>query len=225
MSAVTEYQLHCFGQSGNAYKAALTLALAGADWEPVFVDFFNGGTRTPEFRALNVMGEVPVLVHGDLRLTQSGVILDYLAAALPRRSRRGPRPSGARCCAGLLWDNHKLTAHIATLRFLMNFLPEEKRDPAVIDCLDGRARAALQGAGRPSRRTATGSPARPAHHRRPRPASATSTSPTSSASTWPSSPTSTAGATRIAALPGWKHPYDLMPGHPAARARLTETPP
>ena len=23
---------------------------------------------------------------------------------------------------------------------------------------------------------------------------------------------------RIAALPGWKHPYDLMPGHPSDRA-------
>ena len=31
-------QLHCFGESGNAYKAALALELAGLDWEPVFVD-------------------------------------------------------------------------------------------------------------------------------------------------------------------------------------------
>ena len=61
---MAEYRLHCFAQSGNSYKPALLLALAGADWEPAFVDFFNGGTRTPEYRAINAMGEAPVLEHG-----------------------------------------------------------------------------------------------------------------------------------------------------------------
>ena len=37
-----EYQLYCFAQSGNAYRAALMLNLIGADWKPVFVDFFKG---------------------------------------------------------------------------------------------------------------------------------------------------------------------------------------
>ena len=36
-----EYQLYCFAQSGNAYRAALMLNLIGADWQPVFVDFFG----------------------------------------------------------------------------------------------------------------------------------------------------------------------------------------
>ena len=45
-----EYQLYCFAQSGNAYRVALMLNLIGADWEPVFVDFFKGETRTPEYR-------------------------------------------------------------------------------------------------------------------------------------------------------------------------------
>jgi glutathione S-transferase len=78
---MSEYQLYCFAQSGNAYRAALMLNLIGADWEPVFVDFFaKGQPRTPEFRAnVNEMGEVPVLVHGAKKLSQSGVILTYLA--------------------------------------------------------------------------------------------------------------------------------------------------
>ena len=54
-------KLHCFGESGNAYKAALPLELSGLEWEPVYVDFFGGASRSPEFRALNVMGEAPVL--------------------------------------------------------------------------------------------------------------------------------------------------------------------
>jgi len=45
-----EYQLYCFAQSGNAYRAALMLNLIGADWQPVYVDFFKGGeTRTPKY--------------------------------------------------------------------------------------------------------------------------------------------------------------------------------
>ena len=65
---MADYTLYCFAQSGNAYKAALMLNLCGADWQPRFVDFFNGETRTPAYRAINEMGEVPVLEHGGRRL-------------------------------------------------------------------------------------------------------------------------------------------------------------
>jgi Glutathione S-transferase, N-terminal domain len=78
---MAEYQLYCFAQSGNAYRAALMLSVIGADWEPLFVDFFKAGVqRTAEYRDnINEMGEAPVLVHGTKKLSQSGVILTYLA--------------------------------------------------------------------------------------------------------------------------------------------------
>src|SRR5215470_7484241 len=81
MAATPEYQLYCFAQSGNAYRVALMLNLIGADWRPIYVDFFAGGEpRTPKFRTeINEMGEVPVLVHGARKLSQSGVCLTYLA--------------------------------------------------------------------------------------------------------------------------------------------------
>src|SRR5215469_12997777 len=80
MAAAPEYELYCFAQSGNAYRVALMLNLIGADWKPVWVDFFNGAARTPEFRSgVNEMGEVPVLVHGERKLSQSAVCLTYLA--------------------------------------------------------------------------------------------------------------------------------------------------
>jgi glutathione S-transferase len=195
---MAEYRLHCFAQSGNSYKPALLLTLAGADWEPAFVDFFNGGTRTPEYRATNVMGEAPVLEHGDLRLTQSGVILDYLAQRY-RAFAPASEEERREVLRWTLWDNHKLTSYIATLRFLMNFVPEAKREPAVLAFLDARARAALRCSRRTSRR-ATGSP--PTASPPPiSPASAISTSRASSASTWPRSRTSTAGAGRSPPCP------------------------
>ena len=127
---MAEYILHCFAQSGNAYKPALMLAVSGADWEPRFVDFFHGATRTPEYRALNVMGEVPLLEHRGRIWSQSGVILDYLAEAL---GTYGPQDNDERreILRWTLFDNHKFTSYTATLRYLRNFVPTT--DPAIIE--------------------------------------------------------------------------------------------
>ena len=74
-------QLHCFGESGNAYKAALALELSGLEWEPIYVDFFGGEARSDDYLTnVNEMGEVPVLVDGDVKLTQSGVIQQYISS-------------------------------------------------------------------------------------------------------------------------------------------------
>ena len=140
---MAEYTLHCFAQSGNAYKVALALELAGADWEPVFVDFFKGAARSPEFAAKNIMAEVPVLEHAGQTLSQTGVILDYLTETLGRYAPSDPREA----LRWILWDNHKLTANLATWRFLTNFAPEKIRNPDVIAFLKGRALAAAEGAG------------------------------------------------------------------------------
>lgn len=136
---MAEFTLHCFAQSGNAYKPALALALAGADWAPRFVDYFGGETRTDAYRARNVMGEVPMLEHAGLALSQSGVILDYLAATL---GRFGPADDAQRreILRWLLWDNHKLTSYTATYRFMRTFVA--KPDPAVLAEFGKRAEAA-----------------------------------------------------------------------------------
>ncbi len=67
MAAAGRFTLYCFAQSGNCYKPALALQLAGADWTPRFVDYFGGETRTPAYRAINPMGEAPVLEHAGVR--------------------------------------------------------------------------------------------------------------------------------------------------------------
>lgn len=135
-------ELHCFGESGNAYKAALPLELAGVEWRPVFVDFFNGATRTEAYRRdLNAMGEAPVMVDGDVTLTQSGVMQQYIVEKTGRFG--GADTTEAReVLRWQFWDNHKLSSQAGTVRFLMNFLPEEKRPQPVIEFLQGRLRAA-----------------------------------------------------------------------------------
>jgi glutathione S-transferase len=209
-------KLYCFGESGNAYKAALALTLADMEWEPVFVDFFNGATRTPEFRALNEMGEVPVLVDGETVLTQSGVILDYISS---KTGKLGGRSAAERrdVLRWLFWDNHKLSTQIGTVRFLANFLPEDKRPAGVIPFLEGRLKAAytvlethLDG-----RKWITGD--------QPTIADLSCCSylyyPEPFGFTRADWPAIDAWLDRIAALPGWKHPYELMPGNPSDRGQ------
>ncbi len=209
-------RLYCFGESGNAYKAALALELSGLDWEPVKVDFFGGETRSPDYRArINPMGEAPVMIDGDLRLTQSGVIQDYVSE---KSGKFGGRDATERreILRWVLWDNHKLSSMAGMTRFLMNFLPEDKRPKEVIAFNQGRLQAAygvlndhLEG-----RDWIVGDAITNAdlsccgYLYYPEPFGF-------DRSAWPNID---AWLTRLSDTPGWKAPYDLMPGSPADRA-------
>ncbi len=210
---MAEYTLYGFAQSGNAYKPALALELAGADWAPRFVDYFNGETRTPEYRAINVMGEVPVLEHRGVRLSQSGVILDYLAETL---GAFGARDGSERreILRWLLFDNHKLTSYTATYRFLRTFAPNP--DPGVLAEFRKRAEGAwtVLNAHLDGRAFATGE--------RLTIADISMCGylfwPDEIGVDWTAYPNIAAWLARIAATPRWRAPYELLPGHPRAAA-------
>ncbi|MFT5112302.1 MAG: glutathione S-transferase [Parasphingorhabdus sp.] len=137
---MSEYTLYCFDKSGNSYKAALLMNLAKADWSPRFVDFFNGETKTPEYRKLNIMGEAPLLIHNEQVFSQSGVILNYLSESL---NKYGPKNDAERneILRWLLFDNHKLTSYTATLRFLRTFTDQGENE--VTKFLEARSKGAL----------------------------------------------------------------------------------
>jgi glutathione S-transferase len=210
---VAEYTLYCFAQSGNCYKPALMLELAGADWAPRYVDFFGGETRTPAYRAINAMGEAPVLERGTVRLSQSGVILDYLADKL---GRFGSRDADERreILRWLLYDNHKLTSYTATYRFMRQFVKDP--DQAVMAEFRRRAEYAwgvlnahLQG-------------------RRYVAADRLTIAdlslcgylfwPEEIGVDWDAFPNIRDWLDRIRGEPRWVHPYALMPGHPRPEA-------
>lgn len=203
-------QLHCFGESGNAYKAALALELSGLDWAPVPVDFFNGATRTAAYREdVNPMGEAPVLIDGDLHLSQSGAIQQYVAET---SGKLGGRPEDRfEVLRWQFWDNHKMSSQAGMIRFLMNYLPEDKRAGLgdVIAFQQGRLMAALQvlDAHLSGRDWVVGDGVTIAdlsccgYLFYPEPFGFDRLA----------HPNIDAWLARIAALPGWKHPYDLMP--------------
>ena len=206
----TDFRLYCFAQSGNAYKTALTLQLCGAKWAPRFVDFFNGETRTAEYREkVNEMGEVPVLEHGGRRLTQSGVILNYLADHFGKFHGKDK----LEVLRWILWDNHKLTSYVATLRFLVRF--QKTGETPVTEFLRGRIKGSLGILDKhlSTRAFAVGS--------EPTIADFSMCGylywPDEFGVSWSDYPRIGEWLERIRKLPGWVHPYELMPGHPLTR--------
>jgi len=211
---MADFQLHCFAQSGHSYKAALMLALCDADWEPVFVDFFNGETRTPEYQAINTMGEAPVLLHGDKKFIQSGVMLEYLSKQFGKFGADN-EDERLEILRWTLWENHKLNSFQGIYRFMLNWAPEAARSEDVNKFMRGRALSALKvldthladrewiAADRPT----TADVACSGYLFYPR-----------DEYQWTDAerfPNIEAWQNRMQALPGWKHPYDLMPGAPA----------
>ena len=211
---MAEFQLYCFAQSGNAYRAALMLNLIGADWEPVWYDFFGKAPqRTPEFReSINEMGEAPVLVHGDRKLSQSGVILTYLARHSGRYLPQG-EDEELESLRWIIFDNQKVNGFLGPYRFLKNFAPTPG-DPAVMAFLKGRIDGNLAIVNKRLEKSPflvgeqptiadismCGYLYYPAEEfgfdiRNDHPAIARFLD-------------------RVQALPGWKHPYQLMPGYP-----------
>jgi glutathione S-transferase len=162
------------------------------------------------------MGEVPVLVHGDRTLTQSAVILTYLA----RRSGKF-LPQGEdeefEALRWIVFDNQKVNGFLGPYRFLKNFA-KPAGDPAVLAFLKGRidgnlaiinkrldGREFLLG-GRPTIADVSlaGYLYYPAEE--------------FGFDIGQEHPAIDAWRRRMKALPGWAHPYELMPGHPMPQA-------
>ena len=211
------YRLHYFPESGNSYKLALMLKLCGQEFEPIWTDFGGGVTRTAVWReSVNKMGEIPVLEEDDLRLTQTAPILLRLAK---RYARFGGSNANEEfeILRWLFWDNHKLTGYMATYRFLRAFTPSPESSVLAfmrnrIDDYLNIAEQHLQ-----SRSFVVGE--------QPTVADISMIgylcfpSEESGYDLAASHPAVSAWIGRVAALPDWHAPYDLLPGKRLHRYR------
>jgi glutathione S-transferase len=75
----------------RSIRARWALQEIGADFEPIRVNLVAGEHRRPEFLKINPAGKIPVLVDDDLVLTESVVIVLYLAEKYPDK---GLLPAG-----------------------------------------------------------------------------------------------------------------------------------
>lgn len=207
---MSDYTLHYFPESGNSYKLALMLRLCGQSFEPVWTDFGAGVTWTAEWRRrVNPMGEIPVLIADGVTLTQTAPILLRLAETF---GRFGGETETERyeILRWLFWDNQKLSGYMAAYRYRRAFLPDTNKDvlaflKARVDdflkILNGELETRPFVVGeRPTVAdlSAIGYLMFPPHE--------------SGYRLDETHPAISAWLGRIAALPGWVAPYDLLPG-------------
>ena len=204
------YRLHYFPESGNSYKLALMLTLCGQTFEPVWTDFGGGITRTTEWRrSVNELGEIPVLEVDGKRLTQTAPILLMLARQYGRFGGE-TEAEQFELLRWLFWDNHKLTGTMATYRFLRTFSPSP--DPQVLTFLRKRLDDYLGILEQHLQRQAFAIGERATIADISMMAYLHFPADETGYDFATSHPAVAAWLLRIAALPGWRSAYDLLPG-------------
>ncbi|MET3843564.1 glutathione S-transferase family protein [Bradyrhizobium sp. OAE829] len=204
------YRLHYFPESGNSYKLALMLTLCGQTFEPVWTDFGGGITRTAEWRrTVNEMGEIPVLEEDGVRLTQTAPILLKLARQFGQFGGETEQEQ-FELLRWLFWDNHKLTGYMASYRFMRTFIPSG--DPAVLKYYRKRLDDYLGILETHLQQSAFAIGARPSIADISMMAYLHYPGDETGYDFAVSHPAISAWLGRMAALPGWKSAYDLLPG-------------
>jgi glutathione S-transferase len=132
--------LHEYSQSGNCYKIRLTAALLGVALERREYDLMKGETRTPEFLAnVNPNGRIPVLQVGDRYIPESNAACFYLAdgsALVP-----GDRFDRADMLRWMFFEQYNHEPNVATLRFWLAFVGEERLSELQCSLLPGKREA------------------------------------------------------------------------------------
>ena len=102
--------------SGNCLKVKWTAERLGLDYEWIEIDLLKGETQTPQFRAINPAGQVPVVVLPDGRpLAQSNAIILHLAEGsdlIPADPY-----DRARMLEWMFWEQYSHEPYVAVARF------------------------------------------------------------------------------------------------------------
>ena len=190
--------------SGHSYKVRLALMLADVSHDYVHVDLTLPRAERPEdFRAVSRFGEVPVLVADGTAMCQSNAILQWLADSYGHLDGIGGERQHIR--EWLSWEANRIGFSVPNLSFYQRFA---KAEPALLAWLEGRARADLDTlqATLTERQWLAGD-------------NASIADVSASAYLWwlaeagldiAQWPAVASWLARIAALPGWQHPDELM---------------
>lgn len=86
MTSTQKFTLYHHGSSVCAAKVRFAMAEKGMEWDGVYIDILKGEQFEPEYLALNPKGVVPTLVHNDIVVPDSTVIIEYLDQLAPETS-------------------------------------------------------------------------------------------------------------------------------------------
>lgn len=203
---MTHFTLYGRGESGNTYKAALMLNLCNLPWTPKFVDFFDPASKDEFVTSVNEIGEIPVLEFGERRLSQSGVILQYLSDFTAKFGAEN-ESERLEILRWILFDNHRFSSYYATLRMLVGL--KKSGESEVTRFLRTQAENAFVTVERHLKKREFIVNDRPTIADISLAGYVYFTEETGI--DLESYPCTRAWAQRLSTLPGWAHPYDLMP--------------
>jgi glutathione S-transferase len=155
------------------------------------------------------MGEIPVLEEDGIRLTQTAPILLKFARQFGQFGGE-TEAEQFELLRWLFWDNHKLTGYMATYRFMRTFI--RSGDPAVLKHFRGRLDDFLGILEAHLQHNAFAIGARPSIADISMMAYLHYPSDEHGYDFAVSHPAISGWLGRMAALPGWKSAYDLLPG-------------
>ena len=122
-------RLYEFGPT-RSIRARWTLQELGVEFEPITVNLVAGEHRRPEFLKINPAGKLPVLVDGDLVLTESVAIVLYLADKYPENGLLPADLTGrAQVNRWLLFAATELEQPLWRISRHTALYPEDKRLP------------------------------------------------------------------------------------------------
>lgn len=122
-------------KNGRSLRALWALEEAGAAYEYVEVDLFNGKAREPSFLKLNPAGKVPVLVDGEHVITESAAICLHIAEKYESTGLLPPAGTSARtdCYKWISFILTELDSALWTIAKHRFALPKDKRVSAVLE--------------------------------------------------------------------------------------------
>jgi maleylpyruvate isomerase len=130
--------LHGYWRSGASYRVRIGLNLKGLAYETAAHDLRKGEQKSADYLALNPQGMVPALQDGDLVVTQSPAILEWLDETRPEPPllpKDAADRAQVRAMAALIGcDIHPLN----NLRVLKSLRADFQADQATVDAWAAR---------------------------------------------------------------------------------------
>ena len=122
-------KLYEFGPT-RSIRARWVLQELGVEFEVVTINMLKGENRSPEFLAVNPAGKLPVLVDGDLILTEFVAIVLYLAEKYPDKQLiPATLAERAQLNRWLLFTTTELEQPLWRMARHTHLYPKEKRIP------------------------------------------------------------------------------------------------
>jgi len=135
-------------RASRPFWAALEL---GVPFEHIHLSYKNGGSRTPEFLAINPNGHIPALVderpEGNVTVWESMACALYIARVHGQADGQSITPASAREEAEALrwsfWTVTEVEADALTVLMHRLAMPEDQRKPELADKAESRLKVPL----------------------------------------------------------------------------------